>query len=276
MIHESVDFGAERLAPAEKTRRVRGVFDTVARRYDAMNDIMSLGSHRLLKRVAVEMARLRPGKRVLDLAGGTGDVAVLAARQVDDAAPAAGRLRSGRGQVVLADINRKMLAEGRDRVLDRGCAALHHAQADAESLPFRDGVFDAVLVAFGVRNFTNNGAALAEMLRVLRPQGVAVVLEFATVDNPLLARAVDAFKATWPVVGRVVVGDAAPYRYLVDSIREHPHQDAFRRMMEEAGFANVEHHDLLGGVAAIHRGFKQGATLEDVQHAEAEGGDGGH
>lgn len=268
----SVDFGAERVAPTEKTRRVRGVFDTVAHRYDAMNDLMSLGSHRLLKRLAVEMARLRPGKRVLDLAGGTGDVAVLAARQV----AAATEPGSERGQVVLADINRKMLAAGRDRVLDRGCAALDYAQADAEALPFPDDAFDAVLVAFGIRNFTDKAAALAEMRRVLRPQGVAVVLEFATVGNPLLARAFDAFKATWPVVGRVVAGEAAPYRYLVDSIRAHPHQDVFRRMMEEAGFANVEHHDLLGGVAAIHRGFKPGATMEHLKCVQAGGAGDGH
>jgi len=265
----TVDFGAERVAPAEKTRRVRGVFDAVAHRYDAMNDIMSFGSHRLLKRVAVEMARLRPGQRVLDLAAGTGDVALLAARQVLGAADRG-------GQVVLADINRKMLAAGRDRVLDDGCAALDFTQVDAAALPFPDEAFHAVLVAFGVRNFTDKAAALGEMRRVLRADGVAVVLEFAKIGNPLLARAFEAFQATWPVVGRVVAGDAAPYRYLVDSIRAHPRQDVFRRMMEEAGFANVEHHDLLGGAAAIHRGFKPGATLEDVERAGAGGAGDGH
>lgn len=244
----TVDFGTERVAPAEKTRRVRGVFDAVAHRYDAMNDIMSFGSHRLLKRIAVEMARLRPGQRVLDLAAGTGDVALLAARQVLDA--------PGGGQVVLADINRNMLAAGRDRVLDGGCATLDCAQVDAAALPFADGAFHAVLVAFGVRNFTDKAAALGEMRRVLREGGVAVVLEFATIGNPLLARAFEAFQATWPVVGRLVTGEAAPYRYLVDSIRMHPDQSAFQRLMEEAGFANVEYHDLLGGAAAIHRGCK--------------------
>ena len=247
---KTVDFGSERVAPAEKTRRVRGVFDAVAHRYDAMNDIMSLGSHRLLKSVAVEMARLRPGKRVLDLAGGTADVAVRASRQV---APAAGDAAGG---VVLVDINRAMLRAGRDRALDRGCAALDFAQADAAALPFADATFDAVLVAFGVRNFADQPAALAEMRRVLRPCGVAVVLEFAKVGNPLLSRAFDAYKAAWPLIGRVVAGDAAPYRYLVDSIRTHPDQAAFRAMMEDAGFADVECHDLLAGAAAIHRGFK--------------------
>ena len=247
-----VDFGAERVAPAEKTRRVRGVFDAVAHRYDAMNDVMSLGSHRLLKRIAVEMARLRPGHSVLDLAAGSGDVALLAARQVIGDSPSA----NGRGRVVLADINRAMLAAGRDRVLNAGRPGLEFAQGDAAALPFADDAFHAVLVAFGARNFTDKAAALAEMRRVLRGGGVAVVLEFAKVGNPLLGGAFEAFKATWPLLGRVVAGEAAPYRYLVDSIREHPEQSAFDRMLETAGFASVEHHDLLGGVAAIHRGWK--------------------
>ena len=245
-----VDFGAERVAPAEKTRRVRGVFDAVAHRYDAMNDIMSLGSHRLLKRIAVEMARLRPGQSVLDLAAGSGDVALLAARQVIGDSPTAS------GRVVLADINRAMLAAGRDRVLNAGRPGLEFAQADAAALPFADDAFHAVLVAFGARNFTDKAAALAEMRRVLRGGGVAVVLEFAKVANPLLGGAFEAFKATWPLLGRVVAGEAAPYRYLVESIREHPEQSAFDRMLETAGFASAEHHDLLGGVAAIHRGWK--------------------
>lgn len=255
----TVDFGAERVVPAEKTRRVRGVFDAVAHRYDAMNDIMSLGSHRLLKSVAVEMARLRPGKRVLDLAAGTADVALRAARQADPVGRSEGGAGSAdaAGRVVLTDINRAMLRAGRDRAFDRGCAGLDFAQADAAALPFHDETFDAVLVAFGVRNFTDKAAALGEMLRVLRPQGVAVVLEFAKVGNPLLACAFGAYKAAWPLVGRVVAGDSAPYRYLVDSIAAHPDQEAFRGMMEEAGFADVECHNLLAGAAAIHRGFKQ-------------------
>ena len=267
-----VDFGAERVAPAEKTRRVRGVFDAVAHRYDAMNDVMSLGSHRLLKRLAVEMVRLRPGQRVLDLAAGTGDVALLAARQVIGDPP---RAAEGRGRVVLADINRAMLAAGRDRVLNAGCPALEFAQADAAALPFADDAFHAVLVAFGARNFTDKAAALAEMRRVLRGGGVAVVLEFAKVANPLLAGAFEAFKATWPLLGRVVSGEAAPYRYLVESIREHPEQGAFDRMFEDAGFGNVEHHDLLGGIAAIHRGFKPG-TSNTSGDAAAEGAGNGH
>ena len=245
-----VDFGRERMTPAEKTRRVGGVFDAVAERYDLMNDLMSLGCHRLLKRAAVEMARLRPGKRVLDLAGGTGDMARLAARHVatagDGAAP----------QVVLADINRSMMAVGRNQLLDRGCAKVAFAQSDAAALPFADGVFDAVLVAFGVRNFTNKEAGLSEMHRVLAKGGVAVVLEFSHVANPLLASGFAAFKHTWPLLGRAVVGDAAPYRYLVESIDRHPDQEALRQMMCAAGFKTVEVHNLVAGAAAIHRGLK--------------------
>lgn len=240
-----VDFGAERVTPAEKTRRVAGVFDAAARRYDVMNDLMSLGSHRLFKRAAVEMARLRPGKRVLDLAGGTGDMAALAARQVG----------SG-GEVVLADINATMLAAGRDRLLDQGHAAVQFAQADAAALPFEEGAFDAVLVGFGVRNFTDQGAGLREIARVLAAGGVAVVLEFSTIANPLLAQGFAAARATWPWLGRLVAGSAAPYRYLVDSIDRHPDQEAFRGMLLAAGLREVEYHNLAAGAAAIHRGFK--------------------
>lgn len=239
-----VDFGAENVSPAEKTRRVGDVFDAVAARYDLMNDIMSLGAHRLLKRAAVEAARLRPGHRVLDLAGGTGDIASLAARRVTG------------GGVVLADINRAMMGTGRDRVLDHGHANVAFAQADAAALPFAESSFDAVLVAFGMRNFTDKSAALKEMLRVLRVGGVAVVLEFSKVADPLVACAYDAFKATWPTIGRAVVGASAPYRYLVESIGRHPQQAAFKDSMVNAGFKDVHYDNLIGGAAAIHRGSK--------------------
>ena len=244
MAVQQVDFGAEDVSPAEKTRRVGDVFDAVASRYDVMNDIMSLGAHRLLKRAAVEAARLRPGQRVLDLAGGTGDIASLAAR------------RLGCGGVVLADINQAMLRAGRNRVFDDGHANVAFAQADAAALPFADAAFDAVLVAFGMRNFTHKDAALREMLRVLRRGGVAVVLEFSQVANPLLACAFDAFKATWPAIGKAVVGASAPYRYLVESIERHPPQAAFKESMTNAGFKDVQYDNLIGGAAAIHRGTK--------------------
>ena len=241
----TVDFGAERVSPAEKTRRVAGVFDAVSRRYDLMNDIMSLGCHRLMKRAAVEMAQLRPGKRVLDLAGGTGDVAALARRQV-----------GSEGEVMLADINSAMLNAGRNKLLDKGMAGVRFIQADAAALPFEPESFDAVLVAFGMRNFTSKECGLREMARILRPGGVAVVLEFAKVEPLLLARAYDAFKSIWPLAGKAVVGDSAPYRYLVESIARHPSQGAFCAMMTAAGFNAVEYHDLLAGAAAIHRGRK--------------------
>lgn len=246
-----VDFGAERVTPEEKTRRVGDVFDAVAKRYDVMNDLMSFGSHRLFKRIAVEMARLRPGKRVLDLAGGTGDVAALAARQVSS--NSAGH-EAATGHAVLADRNASMLAIGRERLLNRGCANVAYCQADAAALPFADAAFDAVLVAFGVRNFTHQEASLREMRRVLNERGVAVVLEFSQVANPLLACGYAAFKSTWPMLGKVVAGSAAPYRYLVESIDRHPDQETFAQMMRSAGFQAVEHHDLLAGAATIHRG----------------------
>ena len=244
-MEKTVDFGAERVTPAEKTRRVGGVFDAVVHRYDAMNDIMSLGTHRLFKRMAVEMARLRPGQTVLDLAGGTGDMTALCAPLVGE-----------RGRVVLADINGAMLRRGRDRLFDLGVANLAAVQARAEALPFPDDRFDAVVVAFGVRNFTDKEAALGEMHRILRPGGVCVVLEFSRVQNPLLAKAYDAFRASWPIIGATVAGSAAPYRYLVESIDRHPDQGAFRLMMADAGFDEVEVHNLAAGAAAIHRGVK--------------------
>ena len=235
--------GADRLDREERQRQVRGVFDAVANRYDAMNDLISFGSHRLLKRLAVEMARLRPGKRVLDLAGGTGDLAALAAPVV------------GAAPVVLADINRSMMQVGRDRLLDRGRVNVVFAQADAAALPFPDGAFDAILLGFGVRNFADKTAGLVEMRRVLASGGVAVVLEFAKIANPLLARGFAALQRAWPPLGRLVVGDAEPYRYLIESIERHPHQEAFRGMMREAGFRAVEVHNLIAGAATIHRGF---------------------
>lgn len=245
MAEKTVDFGAERVSPAEKDRRVRGVFDTVADRYDLMNDLMSLSTHRLFKRMAVEMARLREGQNVLDLAGGTGDVAALVARRVGSA-----------GRVVLADVNAAMMARGRDRVLDRGAANVGFVQADAESLPFRDAVFDATLIAFGLRNFTDKEAALGEVRRTLKRGAPLVVLEFSKVVNPALAHLYGAFKGTWPVLGAAVAGSAEPYRYLVESIDQHPDQGALRLVMLDAGFRDVEYHNLAFGAAALHRGFK--------------------
>lgn len=241
---------SEPAAGAEQRRRSAEVFDAVAERYDVMNDLMSLGTHRLLKRALVELTRLRRGQRVLDLAGGSGDVAALLATAVG---------RSG--CVVLADINASMLAVGRDRMLDRGCANVDCVQTDGTRLAFPDSVFDAVTVAFGLRNFADKEAGLSEMHRVLRRGGVAVVLEFAKPragPPKLLAGLWDAYRGAWPILGRLVVGDAAPYRYLVDSIDQHPDQDTVGGMMEQAGFSEVECQDVFGGIVAIHRGVRAG------------------
>ena len=242
MTERKVDFGYERVAPDEKARRVRGVFDSVARRYDLMNDLMSGGMHRAWKRYACAVAAPRPGARVLDLAGGTGDLARLFAR---DVAPG--------GRVVLSDINGAMLAEGRDKLLDRGLAP-EIVQCNAEALPFRDRAFDIVSIGFGLRNVTRKEAALAEMRRVLAPGGVAVVLEFSKVAAPL-APAYDWYSfAVLPRLGKLVAGDEASYRYLAESIRMHPDQETLKGMMEQAGFESVEYHNLTGGVVALHVG----------------------
>jgi len=237
-----VDFGFERVPPDEKTRRVRGVFESVASRYDLMNDLMSGGMHRLWKRYAVGVAAVRPGARVLDLAGGTGDLARLFA---DAAGPA--------GRVVLTDINGAMLAEGRDKLIDRGLM-LDVVQCDAEKLPFPDRAFDVVSIGFGLRNVTRKEHALAEMRRVLAPGGVAVILEFSRVATPL-APAYDWYSFTvLPRLGRLVAGDEASYRYLAESIRMHPDQEALKALMEQAGFESVEYHNLTAGVVALHVG----------------------
>lgn len=245
----TVDFGAEPVTPSEKTARVAGVFHTVAERYDAMNDIMSVGLHRVLKRIAVDSLAPRPGQRVLDLAAGTGDMARLIS-------PIAGST----GQVVLCDINASMLAIGRDRMLNAGLSNVVPARADAESLPFPSAAFDRVVIAFGLRNVTDRERALSEMNRVLRPGGRLLILEFSTPRSAWLRGAYHAFQSLWPLAGHVVVGDAAPYRYLVDSIEAHPNQAALSLMMRDAGFTDVRADDLLGGVVAMHTGARPDAT----------------
>jgi demethylmenaquinone methyltransferase/2-methoxy-6-polyprenyl-1,4-benzoquinol methylase len=240
---EKTHFGYQQVAPEDKARRVRGVFDSVAGKYDLMNDLMSAGLHRLWKRFAVEASGVRAGMRVLDLAGGTGDLARLFADRVGPT-----------GNVVLTDINGAMLAAGRDKLLNAGRAPAT-VQCDAEQLPFGPATFDCVSIAFGLRNVTRKEAALAEMRRVLRPGGVAAVLEFSRVWAPL-APAYDWYSFNViPRIGKLVAGDDASYRYLAESIRMHPDQAALKAMMSAAGFDRVLVHNLAAGVVALHLGY---------------------
>jgi demethylmenaquinone methyltransferase / 2-methoxy-6-polyprenyl-1,4-benzoquinol methylase len=241
-MNDPTHFGYERVTPDEKTRRVRGVFDSVAGKYDLMNDLMSAGLHRMWKRFTVELSGVRGGSKVLDLAGGTGDLARLFHARVGET-----------GTVVHTDINGAMLTAGRDKLLDAGIA-LPTVQCNAEALPFKSRTFDCVSIAFGLRNVTRKEAALAEMRRVLRPGGIALVLEFSRVWAPL-APAYDWYSFNvLPRLGKRIAKDEASYRYLVESIRVHPDQHALKATMTEAGFDRVEYYNLAAGIVALHIG----------------------
>lgn len=243
----STDFGFQEVPWDEKARRVGAVFDSVADRYDVMNDLLSFGIHRAWKRFTVSRARLRPGDAALDVAGGTGDLAMGLARKV-----------GGEGTVVLSDINPRMLARGRDRLLDQGVSAgVSFCVADAQHLPFADGSFDCVTIGFGLRNVTDKAAALRSMHRVLRPGGQLLVLEFSTPVVPGLSSIYDAYSfRVLPALGRMVAGDADSYRYLAESIRRHPDQQALEAMMAEAGLERTGYHNLSGGIVALHYGYR--------------------
>ncbi|MCP5327429.1 MAG: bifunctional demethylmenaquinone methyltransferase/2-methoxy-6-polyprenyl-1,4-benzoquinol methylase UbiE [Steroidobacteraceae bacterium] len=240
-------FGYQDVPWSEKARRVRGVFDSVAPKYDLMNDLMSGGLHRIWKQFTLSQTQLRPGQRALDVAGGTGDLARGMARQVGE-----------RGLVVLSDINGAMLDRGRDRLLDRGLVRnVEYVQANAEKLPFADGSFDCVTIGFGLRNVTDKPAALAAMRRVLRPGGRLIVLEFSQPAAPGLKPLYDAYSfRVLPLLGRVVAGDEASYRYLAESIRMHPDQETLLGMMRDAGLEDCRYHNLAGGIVAVHRGYR--------------------
>src|SRR3954470_9266862 len=238
------DFGFQSVDEREKARKVRGVFDSVAPRYDMMNDLMSLGLHRAWKAYAVLVADIRPGQRVLDIAGGTGDLAQAFARKA-----------GSEGLVVHTDINASMLRVGRDRLLDAG-VVLPTVVCDAEKLPFAAGSFDRVSVGFGLRNMTHKDRALTEMHRVLRPGGKLLVLEFSKVAKPL-EKAYEWYSFNvLPRLGRFIARDEASYRYLAESIRMHPGQEELKGMMKMAGFGHVDYHNLTAGVAALHVGIK--------------------
>ncbi len=240
-------FGYQRVSEREKAARVRDVFDSVASRYDLMNDLMSLGMHRLWKRLAVFIAGARAGDRVLDLAGGSGDLTRLLSRDV-------GPL----GEVVILDINRSMLDVGRDRLLDAGALDnVRFVQADAEALPFPDRSFNLITMAFGLRNVTRKERALTEMHRVLKPGGTAHVLEFSQVASPVLSKVYDAYSfKLLPRLGQLIARDEASYRYLAESIRMHPPQEELAAMMRAAGLERCRYLNLLGGVVALHSGMR--------------------
>mgnify|MGYP001817593595 FL=1 len=244
---DTTHFGYQEVDRDAKANMVADVFHSVASRYDLMNDLMSGGIHRIWKRFTIELSGVRQGHAVLDIAGGTGD---LAARFAELVGP--------EGRVVLADINESMLRVGRDKLLDNGLLDnLEFVQADAQCLPFPDESFDCITIAFGLRNVTDKDAALRSMLRVLKPGGRLLVLEFSKPGNPLLSKVYDAYSfRLLPLMGRLVANDAGSYQYLAESIRMHPDQDTLKEMMEDAGFSRCEYHNMTGGVVALHKGVK--------------------
>ena len=246
MSKETTHFGYQTVPSEEKARHVRDVFDSVAGNYDIMNDLMSVGLHRLWKRYTVDQAAVRPGQKILDLAGGTGDLARKFAPIVGSS-----------GQVVLADINHSMLIEGRKRLIDAGVSGnLAIAQVNAEQLPFAAASFDCITIAFGLRNVTDKPAALRSMLRTLKPGGKVLVLEFSK-PTAALKPVYDLYSfKVLPLIGKLVAKDEASYQYLAESIRMHPDQEALLEMMQDAGFERCRYHDLAGGIVALHVGYK--------------------
>lgn len=244
---DTTDFGYQEVKKEAKAGLVADVFHSVAARYDLMNDLMSGGIHRLWKRFTIELSAVRKGHAVLDIAGGTGDLAAQFADIVGE-----------EGRVVLADINDSMLQVGRDKLLDSGRQGnIEFVQADAQHLPFPDDSFDCITIAFGLRNVTDKSLALRSMLRVLKPGGRLLVLEFSKPENELLSRVYDAYSFNViPRIGKLVTDDADSYQYLAESIRMHPDQETLKEMMEDAGFMQTEYHNMTGGIVALHKGLK--------------------
>jgi len=244
---KTTHFGYQDVPVEEKVKRVADVFHSVAGKYDLMNDLMSGGIHRLWKRLTIDQSGVRRGHKVLDIAGGTGDLTRKFARMVGQ-----------EGKVVLADINDSMLKVGRDKLLNSGVAGnVEYVQANAECLPFEDNTFDVITIAFGLRNVTDQNAALASMLRVLKPGGKLMILEFSKTDNQALTKLYDFYSFNiLPQMGKAIAGDADSYRYLAESIRKHPDQETLKGMMETAGFVNSRYQNMTGGIVALHTGIK--------------------
>ncbi len=243
----STHFGYKTVERGQKAGMVAGVFHSVAAKYDVMNDLMSAGIHRIWKRFTIEISGVRPGHQVLDIAGGTGDLAAKFSKIV-----------GSEGRVVLADINDSMLKVGRDKLTDLGIVGnIEYTQANAEALPFPDNTFDCITIAFGLRNVTDKDKALRSMLRVLKPGGRLLVLEFSKPESELLGKVYDNYSFNLlPKIGKLVADDEDSYRYLAESIRMHPDQDTLKSMMEDAGFARCEYHNMTGGIVAVHKGLK--------------------
>ena len=247
MSDNKTHFGYQTVDTEKKQAMVADVFHSVAAKYDVMNDLMSFGIHRLWKRITIDMSGVRPGDKVLDLAGGTGDLTKKFSKIV-----------GSDGGVVLADINSSMLNVGRDRLTDQGYVGnIEYVQANAECLPFEDNTFDVITIAFGLRNVTDKDKALRSMTRVLKPGGRLLVLEFSKPTNPLMSKAYDLYSFTaLPFMGKVVTNDSESYKYLAESIRMHPDQETLKSMMAEAGLVRCSYHNMTSGVVALHRGIK--------------------
>jgi len=245
--NHTTHFGFQNVNTAEKADKVADVFHSVASKYDIMNDVMSLGIHRIWKRLTIESSGVRPGHKVLDIAGGTGDLTMQFSKRVGE-----------QGSVVLADINSSMLSVGRDRLLDQGYGSnIKFVQANAEALPFPDNYFNCISIAFGLRNVTDKDKALVSMARVLKPGGRLLILEFSKPGSPLLSKIYDKYSfSALPFMGKLITKDSSSYQYLAESIRMHPDQETLKGMMETAGFVNCRYHNMTGGIVALHTGIK--------------------